>query len=41
MPAVETEAGTTTEEIWVKLKDRFAEDNRGGVWHNKASPMVM
>ena len=39
MPAVETEAATTTEEIWAKL-DRFAEDNRGGVRHNKAPPMA-
>ena len=40
VPAVKTEAATTTEEIWAKLKDRFAEDNREGVWHNKAPPMV-
>ena len=27
MPAVETEAATTTEKIWGKLKTWFAEDN--------------
>ena len=40
MLTVETEAATTTEEIWAKLKDRSAENNRGGVWHNKAPPLV-
>ena len=40
MPAVETAAATTTEEIWAN-QDRFAEDNRGGVWHNKAPLMAM
>ena len=39
VPAVETEAATTTEEIW-GTQDRFAEDNRGGVRHNKAPPMA-
>ena len=29
MLAVETEAATTTEGIWAKLKYGFAEDNRG------------
>ena len=23
-----------------ETQDRFTEDNRGGVWHNKAPPMV-
>ena len=41
VPAVETVADTTTEEIWVKLKTLlFAEDNRGSLWHNKAPPMA-
>ena len=41
VPALETEAATTTEEIWGETQDRFAEDNRGGVRHNKAPPMAM
>ena len=36
VPAVETEAATTSE-----TQDRFAEDNREVVWHNKAPPMTM
>ena len=32
---------TTTEEIVDETQDRFAEDNKGGVWHNKAPPMAM
>ena len=39
VPAVETEAATTTEEIWAKLKTGLLKTT-GGVWHNKAQPMV-
>ena len=41
VPAVETEAATTTVRGNLgETQDRFAEDNRGGVRHNKAPPKV-
>ena len=39
VPAVETEAATTTEEIWAKLKTGLLKTT-GGVRHNKAPSMA-